>query len=134
MNTYQWSFIANELLKYNFKVKAFSTKLLQKNNFFLPANLAKICLTRKHKIYNGQTVILYPLNTSLSDAKKALEFLETTGLAIPLFAFANKRFLGVPLLKKIVNSAFEVNPLKIIVFLLSPTLSIIGTLRSINKQ
>mmetsp|Transcript_31568 Transcript_31568/g.80380 ORF Transcript_31568/g.80380 Transcript_31568/m.80380 type:complete len:168 (-) Transcript_31568:421-924(-) len=134
MNTSQWASLTHELAKYNFKAKSFSTKLLQKNNSFLPDGLVKVCLARQQKIYNGKIVVLYPTNTHLADIKQMLQFLEGTGLVIPLFSFVDNRFLAVPLLKKIVSTSFEVKSVKVMVFLLGQIMSIVNTLQLINKQ
>ncbi|YP_001874769.1 hypothetical protein HAM_017 (mitochondrion) [Hemiselmis andersenii] len=134
INTYQWSLMANELLKYNFKVKAFSTRLLHKNACFIPVNLARVCLSRKQKMYGGKIGILYPTNSCLVDIKQVLHFLEATGFALFLFAFVNERFLGVPSLKKIANISSKTGSLQIIGSLLYPIISLIGTLQLVNKQ
>jgi len=134
MHTSEWASMANEMSKYNFKAKSFSTKLLQRDNSFIPEDLAKICLHRSQKIYNGKIVVLYPINANLTQIEQVLSLLEKSNIAIPLFAFVDKRFINVSLLKKIVNEASDVNSAKIVMFLLFHVLSIINTLKSINKQ
>lgn len=132
-NTIQWSFVSNELLKYNFKIKTFSVKLLKKSNFFLPDNLAQSCLMQNQNIYNGKIAIIYPAKMNKHDIKQALIFLESTSLFIPLFAFFDNRFLVPSQLKKVINASFDINALKITSFLLRYKVSLLSMIQLVNK-